>query len=116
MNRRDDEPADKSLSSIRVLYCENDTLALWGIPYDMRPGQQPDDLLRADRRQREQYDPRLLQAKLRDVKSGWIWLGSPGWWGHLSPSRQSEIREFLAAHKDCVPNSPNEWCPINEVT
>ena len=33
-------------TTIRVLYRDNN-LTLWGIPYDMRPGQAPRDLQRA---------------------------------------------------------------------
>jgi hypothetical protein len=86
------------LNTIKILFRAPDTLALYGVPYEMRPGQQPGDLWRAGR------------------KEGWIWLGSPGWWGHLSHENQAAIKAFLAKHSDIIPNNPYEWDRIEEST
>ena len=37
-----------SFSSIKILFRSPDTLTLWGIPYEMRPGQSPGDLWRSN--------------------------------------------------------------------
>lgn len=82
------------LATIRVLFRRDDSLELFGIPYEMRPGQSPRDLWRAGR------------------TDGWIWLGSPGWWGHLDSVAQHEIRTFLAENAADVPDGPFEWSYI----
>lgn len=104
-----------TLASIRVLYRQPDTMGLWGIPYDMREGQSPRDLL-----------PRHLSGDLTLRKpwhredytppSPWIWLGSPGWWGHLTKEEQALISAFLAKHRENVPGSAHEWSTLTKET
>lgn len=85
----------RDLASIRVLWRQPDTMALYGIPYGMRTdvGQSPHHI-------REEF------------RKGWIWLGSPGWFGSLTPSERAETEEFLTAHAAEIPEGPCEWCPI----
>lgn len=85
------------LRSIRVLYRQDDTLALWGIPYDMRPGQGPKDIL-----------PRF--------RDHWIWLGSPGWWGSYSRVDQRLLKAYLraAGAQDAIPQNPHEWSRLSD--
>lgn len=78
------------LDSIRVLFRLPDTLALYGIPYDLRPGQSPKD----------------LHSRYRE---GWIFLGYPGWAGPISSDDAQEISEFLAKHEGNIPEGPYEW-------
>jgi hypothetical protein len=87
------------LATIKVLFRCPDTLALWGVPYNMRRdvGQSPGHLWRA--------------GQTKD----WIWLGSPGWWGSLSPASQTAIKEWLAARADDIPENPYEWVTLPEV-
>ena len=82
------------LDSIKILFVAPDTLALWGVPYGMRRGQQPGDLWRA-----------------RNTK-GWIWLGSPGWWGNMPREDQAAVEAFLAKHSDSIPGGPYEWIAL----
>jgi hypothetical protein len=100
-------PEELPLSSIRILFMAPDTLTLWGIPYDMRPGQQPGDLWRAYR-DWQPSDPRYFGGA-RMPKLGWIYLGQPGWYGSMGPERVAEVKAFRAKHKGEVPESPNEW-------
>ena len=81
------------LATIRVLYRAPDTLSLWGIPYGMRPGQQPRDLQRVGN------------------TNGWIWLGCPGWWYSIPKADQDAITQWLAARD--VPAWPCEWCTVD---
>lgn len=98
----------RDLYGIKILFRAPDTLALWGIPYEMRPGQQPGDLWRAAHdtdlmsRARPGYDPR----------KGWIWLGSPGWYGHMSDKEIALVDDFLRPLGDLVPQNPYEWSEI----
>jgi hypothetical protein len=103
------------LSTIRVLWRQPDSLALWGIPYKMRRdvGQQPYDLWKA-RRDYVAPKPGWYGSKQIDL-SDWIWLGSPGWWCDTSKEDQAAIEEFLAARKDMIPRGPCEWCELNLV-
>ncbi|TXH08188.1 MAG: hypothetical protein E6R04_11505 [Spirochaetes bacterium] len=67
-------------------------MCLYGIPYRMRPGQDPKDIL----------------SKYRD---DWIWLGTPGWWSNLPIARIEEIKAYLKPlyEKKLVPLGPHEW-------
>lgn len=85
---------------IRVLWRRPETLCLIGIPYEMRPGQSPNDLWRAA----HEEGPR---SRIRD----WVWLGSPGWWGSKTREEIEWIKQFLDAVED-VPSGPGEWCPV----
>ena len=103
-------PADSGLSeklkAIRVLWRQPDTLALWGIPYEMRPGQEPINLWRA---RQEYVAPRPGHYGAKQIELNWVWLGSPGWWGSLSTDERREVETFLAKHKDYIPKGPGEW-------
>jgi hypothetical protein len=82
--------AKGDLSTIKALFRQPDTLALWGIPHELRPGQSPKD----------------LHARYR---SDWIFLGYPGWYGNMPESRIVEIKQFLATQRDNIPMNPYEW-------
>ena len=84
---------ERPLESIRVLFRDADSLDLWGIPYDMRPGQGPKDIARA-------------------FREDWIWLGTPGWYYDMPKARQEEVRAFLAKHAASVPMGPYEWSRV----
>jgi hypothetical protein len=98
------------LSTIRVLWRQPDTLALWGIPYEMRPGQSPRDLWRA----RDAYvAPRPGHYGSKRVNlDDWIWLGQPGWFGSMSTERVTEVKAFIARHRADVPGNPYEWTTL----
>lgn len=81
------------LDTIRVLYAMPDTLSLYGIPYQMRPGQAPRDIFEKFRHE-------------------WIWLGSPGWFGSMTKAEISLVREFLTTFKNDIPQNPHEWTKI----
>lgn len=89
----DDRPATAALCTIRVLYRGADSMDLWGIPYGMRPGQGPKDIL----------------DRYRDA---WIWLGSPGWFGAMDPASIERAKAFVASCGPDVPCGPYEWCYI----
>lgn len=86
-----------NLDTIRVLY-RDENLQLWGIPYEMRReiGQSPRHL-----------------AKAGNTK-GWVWLGSPGWWGSLSGSDQEAVKAFLDKHRDAVPGNWYEFSTLSD--
>lgn len=100
-----------NLNTIRVLWRQPDLMALWGIPYAMRPGQSPRDLwigrLVPDRTF-VGYGKHVYRPGPRE---GWIWLGQPGWWGNLSSEAQAAIVAFLEPLRkaDLVPTGPGEW-------
>lgn len=91
----------KKLAAIRVLYRREDTLELYGIPCEMRAGcgQTPTNL----------WDARKTE--------GWLWLGSPGWWGHLQETEIQAVRAFLRPFEttDLLPVHPNEWIYVSEL-
>lgn len=102
------------LASIRTLYRQPDCLALWGIPYNMRPGQSPRDLWNAPR-------PDVL-ARVAG-RSGammhapgplddWIFLGCPGWWCNIPREDQQQIQIWLDKLGDLVPGNPCEWATV----
>jgi hypothetical protein len=114
------EITSEMLASIRVLFRRDDSLCLYGIPYDMRPGQSPGDLWRASTRHRERPPavgfPAYVQPKpdpRLDPMHGWIWLGSPGWWGSMSPESRARVEAWLAAHDGVIPEGPFEWCALD---
>ncbi|MFA4971494.1 MAG: hypothetical protein WC683_02695 [bacterium] len=84
----------EKLARIRVLFRQADTLSLWGIPYAMRPGQQPADIM-------------------TEHRGEWLWLGCPGWWYTYTVQEQGQIEAFLKACGDAVPENPNEWCELS---
>lgn len=85
------------LSTVKVLFRRDHSLCLYGVPYTMRRdvGQQPGDLWRAGRTE------------------GWIWLGSPGWWGNMQYPEIKLVQEYLAQHSEEIPQFPNEWCEVS---
>ena len=100
------------LDTIKVLFRAPDSLALYGIPYNMRPGQAPGDIYHAYRA----YIPPpygTYGAKCVDI-SDWIWLGgSTGWWGSMTRDQQADVQAFLARQGDLVPENPNEWSEVS---
>lgn len=85
------------LNKIKVLYREPRTMALWGIPYEMRPGQQPRDLANHPRR-------------------GWVYLGSPGWRGSMPRGRQEKVKSWIGKLGNIVPSGPNEWSRVADAS
>lgn len=83
-----------ALATIKVLYRQNDTMSLWGIPYEMcrNCGQSPDDII--DRRE-------------------WIYLGGPGWWGSIPLPRIAAIKKYLSELL-AIPSHPNEWISLKD--
>lgn len=75
--------------AIRILYRQDDSLALYGLPYLMRTGigQQPQDI-----------------NELR--RGDWICLGAPG-------RETPETLAWLASLAD-VPEGPHEWCVVEQ--
>ena len=100
-----------NLSSIRVLWRQSDTLALYGIPYDMRPGQSPADLTKGS--PSLPYGTYGTPGRAPGPRSDWTWLGSPGWWGSYSRDEIDAIEAFLKAQGDNVPSWPNEWSVVS---
>lgn len=82
----------KNIKDIKILYRQNITMSLWGLTCRLIPGQQPSNIAN---------------------RQGWIWLGSPGWWGGMSAAEILEIKNFLAS---CwtVPAHPGEWLFVDE--
>ncbi len=99
------------LETIRVLWRQPDVLALWGVPYDMRKGQSPRDVWEG---RRAPFNGISLRAP--GPSDGWIWLGSPGWWGPYpaGSSERAAIESFLAKlPESTIPNRPYEWLRID---
>jgi hypothetical protein len=103
------------LTTIRVLWRQPDTMALWGIPYEMREGQSPYDLWKSTR----EPDTRKIAAGwygatlvVPGPRQNWIWLGTPGWWGNLSILEQATIQAFLKPLAGHIPGSPCEWAVL----
>ena len=94
--------SSRDLAKVKTLYRHADTLALYAIPYDMRPGQSPRDLWysTAFGRQPGQWPE-------------WLYLGSPGWWGHLDADSQRTITAWLSALGNRVPEGPYEWTVLS---
>ena len=95
-----------TLRIIRTLFRAPESLALYGIPYLMRdmPNGRPQS-------PRDLYCRRLGDGSMEIVgpKSDWIWLGTPGWFGHYNEKQIGEIKAFLKIHHDSVPSNPYEW-------
>ena len=107
----------ETLATIRVLYRAPDTLALYGIPYYMRPGQSPRHLWESNSipdtiATAQGWYGRTISSP--GPRADWIWLGSPGWWGHLSEAEQKTIAAWLAPLRalDVIPSGPCEWSEI----
>ena len=105
-----DHPIVAKLARIKILFRRDDSLTLYGIPYDMRPGQQPGDLWRAHR----DYVPTRYGAfgsKNIDL-SDWVYLGEPGWFGIWDAEAIRLIKAWLEKHAEEIPNNPFEWTRI----
>lgn len=89
---------EELLGTIQVLFRAPDVMALWGIPYPMRPGQAPLDLYRANR------------------LSGWIWLGCPGWFGSMRAAEVRCVQGYLRRHAADIPQGPCEWSYVSDFT
>lgn len=99
------------LSKIRVLFRAPDTLDLWGVPYDMRPGQSPRDLWQAPRPVRDAERARCGYKERRDgPREDWIYLGTPG--GHDRVEETEPVKSFLARHAADIPHNPYEWTTL----
>lgn len=92
----------KKLSGIRVLWRAPNTLDLWGLPYDLRPGQTPYDLFKASK---ILHPTRGFLTSIAD----WVWLGQPGWWGHYDQNQQNAIKVFLEKHAGIVPRNALDY-------
>lgn len=100
------------LAEVRVLWRQPDTLALWGIPYDMREGQSPNDLARAHRNwEAPRYGS--YGSKRIDI-SDWVWIGQPGWWGSWTSSDIAALKTWLASPRiaENIPGGPCEWTTL----
>ena len=77
---------------MKTLYRSNTgCMSLWGIPYKMKPGQGPKDLI--------------------GNTENWTWLGSPGWYG----STKTKILGILSTiPDDAIPTHPGEWTDLTE--
>lgn len=101
-----------NLDSIKVLWLQPDTLALWGIPYEMRAdcGQQPYDLWKAHC---DFVEPRPGHYGSERIKlDDWVYLGSPGWWSGENLDDRAAALAFLETFKDQVPRHPCEWTTL----
>ena len=94
---------DNLAERIVVLFRAADTMQLWGLPYRMRDevSQSPRHLWNRPGYGGEYRAPGPLED--------WIYLGSPGWWGHLNDEQQTAVKEFLS-RVEWVPEGPYEWC------
>jgi hypothetical protein len=82
------------LDQIKILY-RDVNMRLWGIPYEMRPGQQPWDLYSANR----DHD-NLVNGTGPDL-SDWIYI--------------EEIKVFLGTLPDgALPVYPDEWSLLED--
>lgn len=99
-----------NLGVVKVLYRDRD-LALWGIPYLMRPGQSPRDLKDAHDDWRP-LPPGHYGGMKRPDLSDWIWLGSSGWFGSMTREQIQEVKTFLDENKELLPMNPYEWSEL----
>lgn len=105
-----------NLDTIVILYRRPDTLTLYGIPYDMRPGQSPKDIWDGPMYNPDHPNRRTVAVdkQLFAPPREWIWLGQPGWWGHFTRDGIELVKAWLDAHKDDIPNGPNEWSRVTK--
>jgi len=111
----------EKLDSIKVLFRAPEHLGLYGIPYEMRPGQSPGDLWRStgyiDPYATNEHGQRMSGTRVvtPGAREDWVFLGYPGWWGHVSREEQDEIAAFLKPleEADLVPGGPYEWSQID---
>lgn len=84
-----------SLRAVKVLYLDQH-LTLWGLPYELRPGQSPRDIERAPR-------PHTCTGRCygcgggepRGIPDDWIYLGNCGSWGHLEIEQVELAKAWL---------------------
>ena len=104
------------LSSVRILFRAPETLALWGIPYELRPGQSPRDLWDSTSIADTLAHARgVYGATIRTPgpREGWVLISpAPGWWGSMSRDDQAEAKAFIAEHKESVPEHAYEWSSL----
>lgn len=110
-------PPARDLSKIRVLWRQSDTMSLWGIPYEMRTevGQSPRDIVKAEWPSKRPWTHGKAppEKSSGQVPSDWIWLGSPGWWGSMTPEEIAATEAFLASlPAGLIPEWPNEFVSI----
>lgn len=92
-----------TLDQVVCLYLESDVCVLWGIPYPMRPGQQPGDLVRAYRDQPiRSYG--TLGSTIPDPRDRWLRLDQ----------RDPATKAFLDSCGDYVPGHPEEWSVLTK--
>jgi hypothetical protein len=104
-------PIHAKLASIKILFRRDESLTLYGIPYNMRPGQQPGDLWRA---WRDYVPPQPGHYGSKNIDlSDWIYLGEPGWFDITDREEIDAIKAWLAIHVNDVPDGPFEWTTIN---
>jgi len=107
------------LDGIRVLWrTGSGSMELYGIPYEMRIGQGPRDLVDAEWPGLLQPgDWRATPRKQRgEAPSDWVWLGTPGWYGNVTDIELEEIKAFLVRNSEYVPMNPGEWSVLPAVT
>ena len=107
-----------TLATVQILYRDpGDSLALWGILYNMRPGQQPRDIARghAERSEAAERNRRRGTPDAGPPELGWIWLGCPGWYGDMPAVEIAAVKVWLAPLEAAgvVPGNPGEWCELN---
>ncbi len=92
------EISEERLSEIKIIFCAPYTLGLYGIPYEMRRdvAQEPRHLWRFERTE------------------GWIWLGTPGWYGSMTAETIERVKRYLDERRalDQIPRNPYEWCRV----
>lgn len=103
----------ETLSTIRILFRAPDSLSLYGIPYQLRPSQAPRDLF-----MRSVPYGRFQRLEAGPVPVGWIWLGTPGWFGSMTGEEQTLVRAWLGERRerDELPGNAYEWTEIARVT
>jgi hypothetical protein len=85
------------LDSFVYLWRENMTLALYGIP-------------------RELKHPGHFDAFPPEHRRDWVWLGTPGWYGDVDNREKNLIARYIARMESigALPEYPNEWTDVRE--
>jgi hypothetical protein len=97
-------------SRIFTLFRHPNTGSLIGIPYQMRPGQSPRDLLRAH----QEYVPSKpghygpAQISLAD------WVALEGCDVSLPKAQREQVQRFCVARAELIPKGPGEWTDLAE--
>lgn len=95
-----DLPTTENLRRVRVVVYDGN--AFLGVPYEMREGQQPLDVI-------ERY------RHGHNGAPAWVWLGSPGWYGTMSFEQRTMAQTIVercgrvAWYKGC-------WTTLPETT